>query len=217
MKPTPGGQPRPTIIEPTPADDLLYARCLMREHTEQVGFLPDAALRWYADHGCVWSASINEDPVGYLVAKPLKSADNVHAILQACIQMDARRMHSGLALVEHVCMLAAEDGRDIVQCWCRDDLEANHFWKAAGFVEVCRKNGGERRGREVILYRRALAPMTPDHLMAGIIIRGPGGAFVPQINEPTLFGPPPTRPTQGQQLAAIAGTTLDRLRARPKR
>jgi hypothetical protein len=176
-----------TVIEPTPADDLLYARSLMKQHTEQVGFLPDAALRWYADHGCVWAGTINNDPVGYLVAKPLKSAPNVHAILQACIQMDARRMHSGLALVAHVCSLAQESGRDIVQCWCRDDIEANHFWKAAGFVEIMRKPGGERRGREVILYRRAVREIPADHLLGNIVVRGPGGTFKPSEVVRTLF------------------------------
>ena len=201
-------QPKPdrlaaTIIEPTPADDLLYARSLMRSHTEQVGFLPDAALRWYADHGCVWSAGINGDPVGYLVAKPLKSAPAVHAILQACIQMDARRMHSGLALVAHVCQLARENGRDIVQCWCRDDIEANHFWKAAGFVEITRKSGGERRGREVILYRRAVREIAPDHLLDGIVIRGPGGAFRPAVELPSLFPDSETRTPRRGDLPMI--------------
>jgi L-amino acid N-acyltransferase YncA len=80
-------------------------------------------------------------------------------VYQACIQYDARRREHGLTLVARLIQRAERTGHSMISLWCADDLEANAFWRSAGFVYGGQKDGGMRRGRKLNLWT-----LTLDHM-----------------------------------------------------
>jgi hypothetical protein len=156
---------RDTSIRTASAADTLFLRKLQRTYSNQLGFLPDAAVAECVDGGCVRMALENGDPCGYVLARRrLRCAPHVVPIVQAAVCLDARRRHHGLALVDAVCQDAWVDGRLIVQCWCRADLDAVSFWAAAGFELIAERDPRSARGKPLLLYRRAL-PGCPSNLL----------------------------------------------------
>lgn len=183
-------------IAPVTADDCAYERHLAKKFTDQLGFLPQLALEWYADRGLVWRIRENDDPAGFLVARLDYSADpRLAGIIQAAIDFHAQRRRNGLALVEHAAAMATAAGKTVMQCWCAADLPANEFWRAAGFIATTTRPGGKSRNRKLILWRRPLdqradilAPATHDPR------RGPGGRYTtPADHSPGLFDNPGLR------------------------
>lgn len=122
---------------------LRYVLELARKNTEALGFIPAPKLEQYAAAGQLWMAYENDDPCGYLV---FGAGWPVLRIYQACIQYDARRREHGLALLRRLIAYAIAHGYEAISCWCADDLEANAFWQAAGFVWAGQREGGRRRG-----------------------------------------------------------------------
>lgn len=134
------------------APDLVYVMSLMRANRESVGGLPSPAIMERIERGTVLLASINDDPVGYVL---YDVRDGVLRIPQACIQYDARRRKYGVALVNR--MLALHDV-DEVSLRCAADLEANVFWRDMGFTCVGAVPGGARRGRTINVWTMWLQP-----------------------------------------------------------
>jgi len=64
-------------------------------------------------------------------------------------------------------------------CWCAADLEANLFWRAAGFLPTAMRQGGRRRGRRQIKYERAIGPalFAPSEEESEIKILPPTGNY----------------------------------------
>lgn len=128
-------------------DDLLYVVSLMRANRESVGGLPVPALRERIDRGTVLLASINDDPVGYVL---YDYRDGIIRIPQACIQYDARRRRYGVALMQR--LLGRYESIREVSLRCAADLDANVFWRDMGFTCVGSVPGGKRRGRTINLW-----------------------------------------------------------------
>lgn len=128
------------------ATDLRYVVSLMRANRESVGGMPEPAIRERIDRGTVLLASINDDPVGYVL---YDFRAGVIRIPQACIQYDARRRKYGVALMQR---LLAREGIREVSLRCAADLEANVFWRDMGFTCVGSVPGGKRRGRTINLW-----------------------------------------------------------------
>ncbi len=133
--------------------DLPYVVSLMRANRESVGGLPVPALQERIDRGTILLASINDDPVGYV----LYDTDGARLrIPQACIQYDARRRKHGEALV--VALLKDHTAVDEISLRCAADLEANVFWRDMGFTCVGTVAGGRRRGRTINCWAMWLTP-----------------------------------------------------------
>ena len=116
-----------------------YADCLMRQNLNSLGFLPFDALEKAAETGRLFIQSENGEPCGYCVIGPLLPTVRIY---QACIQYDVRRWKHGLALVGRIIERAKLAGCDAVSLWCASDLDANLFWKGAGFNQIGTRNGG---------------------------------------------------------------------------
>lgn len=138
--------------------DLPYVMSLMRSNRESVGGLPSPAILERIERGTVLLASINDDPVGY-VLYDLRAG--VLRIPQACIQYDARRRKYGVALVSRMLERHADETHEI-NLRCAADLEANVFWRDMGFTCVGTVPGGKRRGRTINIWTRWLAPRLID-------------------------------------------------------
>jgi ribosomal protein S18 acetylase RimI-like enzyme len=102
-------------------------------------------LEHYAEVGQILMAQENGDPCGYLIHG---NGDHWCKIYQACIQYDARRREHGFELVRRLARKATEEGFEAISLWCAEDLEANEFWRLAGFVWAGQREGGKRRGRK---------------------------------------------------------------------
>lgn len=142
--------------------DLSYVTSLQRKFSNQLGFLPTRALEEYLEARQVTLTTENNDPAGYLIARTsLKSRPELASITHACVQMDAQRRSHGLAAVSHFIAIAKLQGAIGVQACCRLDLDANEFWKAAGFKAICFLTPDNARRQPLICWRLPLVKKLP--------------------------------------------------------
>jgi N-acetylglutamate synthase-like GNAT family acetyltransferase len=159
-------------------NDLEFILDLAKKHTNQIGFIPRQATETYLAWRQIAIAMENDQPAGYLLHKHnVGDLPGVTAIHQAAICYDLRRRHLGMELVAHVRMRAALAGNAMLQLWCRGDIEANEFWRAAGFEAMGLRDGGTGRDIPHILWRIPVA--THARLDAPISQRRRGRAGVP--------------------------------------
>lgn len=141
----------------TPAD-LSFVKHLQKRFSNQLGFLPTAAIEWYLSAGRVTLVLENQEPAGYLLGRRrLRCLPAVVPITQAAVCFDAQRRAHGVELVNAAAAAAAADGRTMLQAWCRSDLEANDFWAAVGFTAIALRRPPTSRGLPLILWRRPLS------------------------------------------------------------
>jgi hypothetical protein len=166
-------------IQIAQARDLIFIRDLQRKYTGSIGFIPSAATEREVNKGNVLHGSLNDDDAGFLLIHPsLTYQPNVAAIVQAAVRMDAQRQAVGLELVKRAAAIAHGRGQTVLQASCREDLESNLFWAAAGFKAIGTKPGGFQRGKELIIWRKALTEGIDLESMAEeLYTRGPGGRF----------------------------------------
>jgi GNAT superfamily N-acetyltransferase len=124
--------------------ELDYIVNLAKKHTDEIGFIPRPTLERYWQCGQIEFEYENDELCGFLV---FGNGRPTLRIYQAVIQYDARRREHGTNLVQRLILKADRRGYDALALWCANDLEANEFWKALGFVLVTQKRGGTRRDR----------------------------------------------------------------------
>ncbi len=122
-----------------------YICDLMAKNYEAVGFLPRPRLEEYVRRGQVLLQTENDEPCGYLAFGNGWPSLKVY---QCCIQYDARRLDHATDLVLRLIAVARERGCTSISLWCADDLDANSFWRAAGFKFGGQRDNGNRRGRK---------------------------------------------------------------------
>lgn len=149
------------IVQAKPVHLKLIAD-LQRKFTNQLGFIPHAATQWYVDNGHVAIARENGEPCGMLLGRPaFRYQPQLRPITQAAIYMDAQRRHHGLALLAALERRALAANQLAMQCCCAEDLTANEFWHAAGFHPMDLILPENRRGRSIVVWRKALTHTLP--------------------------------------------------------
>lgn len=144
------------------AADKLYIDSLAKKFSNEVGFLPNVALEAYIAMGGVQLGLENGEPAGYILSRGyLRWNIALRPITQAAVQFDAQRRHLGLELVHRAENDARDVGQIAIQACCREGLDANDFWKAAGFREICRLDPRSARGRNIIVWRKPLTAHIP--------------------------------------------------------
>src|SRR5882672_605678 len=109
------------------------------------------AVEWYIARGMVEILEENDEPAGFLLGHHrYRWFPQMRPITQAAISFDLQRQHLGLSLIQRRCDEALAAGQIALQCCCREGLDANHFWRAAGFVEIGRLKPPTQRKKEVI-------------------------------------------------------------------
>lgn len=145
--------------------DARFVLALQRKFSNELGFIPGEALRHRIKLRQVSIALENGEPAGFiLAAQELSQAKHIRPIFQAAICYDAQRRHHGLSLVGRLSQEARENGQSIIQCFCRQDIDANAFWRSAGFVQVALRDVNAVRGTPCVLWRKPLNIMTPAEL-----------------------------------------------------
>lgn len=169
-----GFQPQLTseIRQATEADRL-FVDSLQKKFSKQLGFIPDAALDWYLSAGRILLTLENEEPAGYVLGREyLRWNFSIRPITQAAVCFDAQRRHIGLALVNRTEADARRVGQVALQACCAEGLDANEFWKAAGFVEICRLKPDNARKRQIIVWRKLLIAWEPTWFRAPPPVHG---------------------------------------------
>ena len=138
------------------SQSVSYAIGLLKQHREELGFIPTAAFEKYNDQGCLNLALLNGQPCGYLLhSQPRPTKDTV--IFQACIQYDTRRRLYGALLVESLVRESREVGALGLSCKCAFDIEANSFWDSIGWYCTGQIRGGVKRARLLNMWRLDIA------------------------------------------------------------
>lgn len=149
--------PPAPVVRLGTAVDLPFVQHLQRVYSNQLGFLPGAALRWYLDNGRCSIVFENGDPAGYTLGRPrLRAQPWVQPLTQTAVSFDVQRRSHGTALVEAAAADAVRNGRTILQAWCRTDIPANAFWLAAGFEPLALRRPETARSQPLLLWRRCL-------------------------------------------------------------
>lgn len=156
----PGSPPFIRIAKP---EDLPFVLKLSNHFRNNLGFLPKAALEWYTSHERCRIGFENGQEAGYLLGRhSFRWRREMRPITHAAIDYSLQRRKLGLELLESVVREAASDGLVALQAMCREDLEANLFWKAAGFEEIARYAPQNARKKQMICWRRKLITEVPQ-------------------------------------------------------
>jgi hypothetical protein len=159
----------PIAVRPGTPDDLPFIDALQKRHAAAVGWMPTATLAGKIKLGHVliaedvrsqWSVVSSEGSrpatdhgplttdsrVGYCIAADQYfKRDDVGVVYQMNVVPGRQRGLVGAALLQAQFDRSAY-GCKLYCCWCAQDLAANRFWEAMGFVPLAYRVGSERKG-----------------------------------------------------------------------
>lgn len=141
------------VIEPIdpvgPDFDDVFA--LYRRDSKTLGFLPEGAMRQFAEEGCVLAARVNGAIVGY-VAYRVSGREAV--LVHLCVERGSRRQNLAAMLLRHLVKETAS--LDCVRLSCRADYAGpNRLWPEHGFVCAGERPGRGRNAAPLFVWRRA--------------------------------------------------------------
>jgi hypothetical protein len=147
---SPMALPAPRIaidIRPGEMRDLAFIDSLQHMHTKQVGFMPTKALEGKIKLGHVLVAESNGERVGYLMGNDqYYKRDDLGIIFQMNVLPGKQRGLIGASLLKAQFERSAY-GCKLYCCWCAQDLHANKFWEACGFVPLAFRTGARTKGK----------------------------------------------------------------------
>lgn len=125
------------VVRTSTYKDQTFIDKLQKENSYAVGFIQKTIWEKYVYGGernfVVFICEKNDDMVGYILLTPGMGSMTYAKIQQIAIREDARRLEYGTALIDTVRKFCEKFGRIGVTLRCRQDLEANKFWKSLGF------------------------------------------------------------------------------------
>ena len=183
-------EPRsPISIRSATERDLAFIDALQKKHSKMVGFASTTELQGHIDQQTALIAeevrdqrsevtddksdgvtgSLTSDfrplssvPVGYCLYKDRYfKREDCGIVSQLNVLPGSQRGLVGAALIQAM-FERVPYGVRLFCCWCAQDLEANHFWEALGFVPLAfragsrgKEHGGRRKdGRVHIFWQR---------------------------------------------------------------
>ena len=137
----------PVAVRVGTLDDLPFIDKLQKAHSKELGFLPTMALQGKVKLGQVLIAQVGGAPVGYLIAADRYfKRDEVGYVTQINVAAEYRRSLVAGALLQAQFDRSAWGCR-LYCCWCAQDLKANEFWEAMGFVPIAFRTGSRTKGK----------------------------------------------------------------------
>ena len=98
----------------------------------------------------------NRQRLGYCASRDrYLKRDELGAIFQLCVAEGAQRKLVGAMLIKEV-FERAPYGCRLFCCWCAQDIDANHFWQAMGFVPLAFRTGSAKKSRVHIFWQRRI-------------------------------------------------------------
>jgi hypothetical protein len=99
---------------------------------------------------------VSPTPVGYLIGNDQYfKHDDIGIIYQINIAESHRRSLVGAMLLKAQFERSAYGCR-LYSCWCAQDIEANRFWEAMGFVPLAFRAGSRAKARVHIFWQRRI-------------------------------------------------------------
>ncbi len=169
-----GPAPLPSVnitIRPGVMSDIPFLDSLQKLHTKQVGWMPTKQFEGKIALGHVLiaeeiepqrhggtearsnfeSASVSPclrgKSVGYVIGNDQYfKRDDVGIIYQMNVMPGRQRSFVGATLLKAMFDRAAY-GCKLFCCWCAQDIAANRFWEAMGFVPLAYRAGGRTSGK----------------------------------------------------------------------
>ena len=140
-------EPRvPISIRLATAGDLPFVDRLQKMHSKAVGWMPTGSLVQKILAGTVIVAEEQGIPVGYCIGQDQYfKRDDLGIIYQMNVEPGKQRGLIGAAMLKYMFDKSAY-GCKLFCCWCAQDLGANKFWEAMGFVPLAYRAGGEKKG-----------------------------------------------------------------------
>src|SRR5688500_13476209 len=120
----------PVCVRVAGPADLPFIDSLQKKNARAVGFMQTKALEAKIAAGFVLVA----EGAGYVISRDQYfKRDDVGIVYQLNVAPERQRGLIGAALLKAVFDRAAYGCR-LFCCWCAQDIEANRFWEAMGFV-----------------------------------------------------------------------------------
>ena len=167
-----------------------FLRKLQHQFPIALGFLPDQALEQLIDANACYVRRQDGQLAGFILVRPfLATSPTICSILQTAVEMDAQRRHHALNLLRQIEADALKRRISVIKCWCREELQANDFWQAAGFSCRARRPAGRSQGGNVLLWAKLIQPIELDALLfqRADRPRSPGGSVTRAQLPPTIF------------------------------
>ncbi len=102
---------------------------------------------------CLRACVHSPTPVGYCIGNDQYfKRDDVGIIYQMNVVPDRRRSLVGATLLKAMFDRAAYGCR-LFCCWCAQDIEANRFWEAIGFIPLAFRAGSAKKSRVHIFWQ----------------------------------------------------------------
>jgi hypothetical protein len=143
----------PIAIRAAVLSDVPFIDSLQRMHTKMVGFMPTAQFEGNIKANRVLIAEEvaengAKEPVGYCIGVDRYfKRDDVGIIYQMNVKPGRQRSLVGAMLLKAQFERSAY-GCKLYCCWCAQDLAANKFWEAMGFVPLAFRTGGTASGKK---------------------------------------------------------------------
>ena len=126
--------------------DFKFIDQLQKKHSKMVGFMPTAQIENNIIGGHVLIAEDElQRPIGYCIYRDRYfKREDCGIIFHLNVAPGSHRKLVGAALVKAAFDRSAY-GVKLYCCWCAQDIEANHFWEALGFVPIAFRAGSRPR------------------------------------------------------------------------
>ncbi len=165
MVPLPAAEAMGVSVRPGVEGDLAFIDDLQRMHSKAVGWMPTGQLEGHIAKGHVMVAeapgSKEEgsqadaiEPIGYCIAvdKYFKREDT-GIVYQMNVLPGRQRGLVGATLLKAM-FDSWPYGVRLCCCWCAQDLAANRFWEALGFVPLAFRAGSRKKDRIHIFWQK---------------------------------------------------------------
>ena len=129
-------------------DDLGFIDALQKKNSRQLGFFPRAQMEGYIKNEWV-RVAMDEGgrAIGYCASRDrYLKRDELGVVFQLCVDETSQRKLIGASLLQSVFENSAY-GTRLYCCWCAQDLAANKFWEACGFVPLAFRTGSRSKGK----------------------------------------------------------------------
>jgi hypothetical protein len=144
--------------------DIPFMDELQKKYGKALGYFPRKQFEEYIKMGAVLIAEDNSKPdapgakerVGYVISRDrYLKRDELGVIFQLCVSPGTQRGFVGASLLRAVFHRSAYGCR-LYCCWCAQDLDANYFWEAMGFVPLAFRVGSDRKRRLHIFWQKKI-------------------------------------------------------------
>ena len=147
----------PIRVRPGTLADVPFMDGLQKLHTRQVGWMPTKQFEGKVKLGHVLIAEDDAArPAGYCIGNDQYfKRDDVGIIYQMNVAPGCQRGYVGATLLKAMFERSAW-GCKLFCCWCAQDIAANRFWEAMGFVPLAFRAGSRKRDRIHIFWQKRI-------------------------------------------------------------